>query len=101
MSNSLQQEKEKHWFVVDRKFKGSLVEWLKKCPNPTICEGRHIGKPSTGIQHQCSYEISDSDTPETAGLILLRLYTDVLSLDQSFLGALRDHFKPSKSSETL
>lgn len=101
MSNSLLQEKEKHWFVVDRKFKGSLVDWLEKCPNPAICEGRHIYKSSTEILHQCAYEICDSNTPEAAGFILLKLYTDVLSLDQSFLGALRDHFKPSKSSEPL
>ncbi|PVZ29654.1 hypothetical protein [Pseudomonas sp. CC120222-01a] len=101
MSNSLLQEKEKHWFVVDRKLKVRLVEWLEKCPNPGICEGRQIYKSSTELLHQCAYEICDGNTPETAGFILLKLYTDVLSLEQSFLAALRDNFKPSKSSEPL
>lgn len=101
MSDSLLQEGHKHWFVIDNHLKGSLVDWLTRCPNPIICEGKRIRKPSTEFEHQCSYEIEDGATPETAGLILLKLYTDVPSLNQSFLGALRDHFKPSKSSEPL
>lgn len=98
MANSLQ-EKAKHWFVIDSKYEGSLVEWLNKCPNPMFCVGGHISKQSTPNQVQCSYEITASNRPETAGSILLSLYTDVASLDQSFLGALRDYFKPTESSE--
>ena len=92
-------EKAKHWFVIDRKYQGRLVDWLAKCPDPNICVGKQIEKPSTLNQKQCSYDISDGNTPETVGSILLSLYTDVASLDPSFLGALRDNFEPSKSSE--
>ncbi|MFY0750974.1 hypothetical protein [Pseudomonas sp. NFX5] len=99
MSNSSQHVPAKHWFVIDREYEGSLVEWLKKCGNPTFSEGRTIENQSTENQHRCGYEITDGAVPENTGSILLTLYTDVRSLDESFLGALRNHFAPSRSSE--
>lgn len=101
MINPMRQEHAKHWFVIDRRLKGSLQEWLLKCPNPTFCVGRTVGKPSNSNQQQCGFEISDGDTPETAEFILLQIYTDVPTLNDSFLGALRDLFKPFKSSEPM